>query len=801
VKTTILSLVLCVAIQWVNAQHSITGIVKDSVNGSPITFATVALMKADSSVVMGTTTDEAGQFLLSNVKPEIYLMQISLIGYEKLYHNVNIPMQSDLGEILLVESANRLSEVVVSGKRPFVERRIDRYVVNVGSHIMTAGRNALDVLRYTPGVLVQPDGSVTVSGNSVEIWIDGRASNLSGDQLKALLTSTQGETIDRIEVIVNPSSRYDAAGTGGIINIRTGKGLLYGLNGSVNVGYTQSRVDVENAGLQLNYRNEALNLFGNYGVTRYKGMNIQQQTNTIEMSGKPITLDQYSQSRSQQANIPQQFRVGADFFLSSRSTLGVLVNGYSNGVEKRRQTGETHITPAYEGINYTTNQIQKTGGNSGTLANVNYLQTFRSSDQQLNIDLDYGKFNSDPSQHITNMYYNEANELTGKPEQLRHTNQQAIDVYSGKLDYTQPLGEKARMETGLKSSRSKTDNDLLYETMLGQQWETDRDRTNHFIYTEQIYAAYLNLSRSWGKWSVQTGLRGEYTIFKGEQRTTGAVNDSSYLNLFPTLYFNYRSDNYSLGISYSRRLRRPSYGQLNPFEIKTDAYTYYEGNPYLTPNYRHMIELNYSNSHNLMVNLTYNLSTDLIVSAPIMKEDDGLRYGTRPINFGKRINIGGMIYYRISLFKWWITNLMVDAAYITNRSEELSGTFKNDGLGVYLSSNNSYSFGKGISAELNGYYHKPIVGYYVTAPYGSLSAGIRKSLLDGKLMISLNVNDIFHTMIEDAVANYGRINYKTRNDQDTRNIVLSLRYNFGSSTVKASRRRSLGIEDEMGRAK
>jgi hypothetical protein len=783
------------------AQHSIMGIVKDEVNNSPIAYVTIALMQADSSIVTGATTDREGKFLLQDVNPGRYIIQVSIIGYDKSYRNVNIPAQGEFGEILLVESANRLNEVVVTSNRPFVERRADRYVVNVGSHIMTAGRHALDVLRYTPGVLVSPDGSVMVGGNIVEIWIDGRPSNLSGDQLKNLLTSTQGETIDRIEVITNPSSRYDAAGTGGIINIRTKKGLQYGLNGSVNAGYTQSRVDVENAGMQLNYRNETFNLFGNYGVTRFNGVQFIHQINTIETSGGPVTLDQHYKSKSQQVNIPQQFRAGADFFISTRSMLGILVNGYNNGAEKRTHTGETHITPAYEGINYTTSHNQRAGWSSGTLANVNYQQTFHLPEQQLNIDLDYGRFNSKPSQQITNAYYNASNELTGEPEQLRHANLQAIDVYSGKLDYTQPLGEKTRLETGLKFSRSKTDNDLLYETKIYQQWETDHDYTNHFIYTEQIHAIYLNLGSSWGKWRAQAGVRGEYTTFKGEQRTTGTVNDSSYLNIFPRFYLNYQADSYSLGISYSRRLRRPSYGQLNLFELKTDAYNYFEGNPYLTPNYRHMIELNYSNSHSLMVNLTYNRSTDLIVNTTETKENDGIRYGTRPVNFGKRINIGGMIYYRLSPFKWWTTSLMLDAAYITNHSEGLSGTFKNDGLGVYLNSNNTFSFGRGFSAEFNGFYHKPIVGYYVTDPYGSLSAGIRKSLMDGKLMISLNANDMLNTLVEHVKANYGRINYETINDLDTRTVVLNLRYNFGSSTVKASRRHSSGIEDEAGRAR
>ena len=634
---------------------------KDRASNNPIAFATVALMmEADSSIVTGITTGEDGTFQLQDVKPGSYLAQVSFLGYEKAYRNASVPKQGDLGEILLEESANKLNEVLVVGNRPFVERRVDRYVVNVGSHIMTAGRNALDVLRNTPGVLVQSDGSITVAGNVAEIWMDGRPSNLSGDQLKALLTSTQGETIDRIEVITNPSSRYDAAGAGGIVNIRSKKSLQYGINGSVNAGYVQSRVDVENAGLQLNFRNERLNLFGNYGTSRHNGTWDLRQTNTIETPEGMARFDEHSVNKTTKANITQQLRAGVDFFLSPQSTLGFLVNGYENGKSNRTTSGQTQITPAYEGVDHTAILSHNTDEVDGVQFNANYVQTFRLPGRQLNIDVDYGRFNSAPSQHISNTYYNAANGLSREPEQLHHANPQSIDIYSAKSDYTQPLSEKLKLETGLKYSRSKTDNDLRSDVWADGQWEADRERSNRFVYSEQIYAAYLNLLGSWGKWNAQAGLRGEYTLFKGEQHATGAANDSSYLNLFPTLYVTYRPGQYTLGISYSRRLRRPGYAQLNPFELKTGAYSYYEGNPYLTPNYRHMIEVNYANRHNLMINLTYNLSTDLVVSKPVAK--DGVRYGTRPVNFGERINFGGGIYYSFSLLKWWSMFAMIDAA-------------------------------------------------------------------------------------------------------------------------------------------
>ena len=331
-KRNILSLFFCMIACNMYAQHQLTGIVKDPANGEAIAYATVALMAAaDSSIATGVTTDTAGMFRLSGVRNGEWLVRVSFVGYETVYRQASVPQQGDLGEILLAESANKLSEVIVTATRPFIEQRVDRYVVNVGSHILMAGRNALDVLRNTPGVLVHPGGGITVMGNPVKIWIDGRPSHLSGAQLNALLTSTQGETIDRIEVITNPSSRYDAAGTGGIINIRTKQGLQYGLNGSANVGAAKSRVDRENAGLQLNYRNRTMNLFGNYGISRESGWQKLTQVNTLETAEGPVTFDRNTQMDSQTAGINHQYRLGADFFLSPDKTLGVLVNGYYNG--------------------------------------------------------------------------------------------------------------------------------------------------------------------------------------------------------------------------------------------------------------------------------------------------------------------------------------------------------------------------------------------------------------------------------------------------------------------------------------
>ena len=281
------ALFLCIV--SVHSQNQVSGTVKDKADGSAIAYATIALLKMDSTVVMGDVTDDTGNFVLKNIQPGNYLLQVYYLGYDKKQLPVNVPQQSELGDITISASENKLQEVVVTAQRPFVVQRNDRYIVNVGSNVQTSGRNALEVLGLTPGVFVDPEGNISVIGKDVNVYIDGRPTRLSGEQLKSMLSATNGETIDRIEVITNPSARYDASG-GTIIDIKTKRGLQPGINGSADLGYRQGHTDRENAGLSLNYRDNQVNLYGNYSVRRLSTWQRSGQTNTMTWTMEPSTL-------------------------------------------------------------------------------------------------------------------------------------------------------------------------------------------------------------------------------------------------------------------------------------------------------------------------------------------------------------------------------------------------------------------------------------------------------------------------------------------------------------------------------
>jgi hypothetical protein len=786
---------------YAHAQYSVTGVIKDANDNSPIPHATAALIRSDSSVVTGRVSNDDGKFVIESVAAGDYLLQVSFLGYEKVNRRVNVPVQSDLGDILLSESTNKLNEVVVSADRPLVENRADRYIVNVSGNIQSAGRDALDILRNTPGLLVDHKGNISLMGNSVQVWIDGRPSQMSGEQLQVFLNSMQGGEIDRIEVITNPSSRYDAEGGGGIIDIRTKKGLQLGANGTLTAGYKQGRKDNQNAGVNLNWRREKFNLFGNYSVNRLNTWKKDSEMNVMQTSVGEITFDQYSTLESSNV-FNHSVRAGMDYFLNPKNILGFIVNAYSVGGGQTDSEGITHISPTYNGIDFSTSNNTMTKNENGIQVNTNYQHTFTKSGQQLNIDLDYARFDSEQLQQTANSYYDPNGTMVGILEQLRHKAPRIIDVYSAKIDYTQPLWKDARMETGAKVSQTKTDNDLKYDVLVGNDWQIDANRTNRFVYSEQIDAAYINLNQQLGKFNLQAGLRGEYTLSKGKQKTTGEGNDTTYFNLFPTFFVNYQaSQKHAFGISYSHRLSRPSYDILNPFEVAIDAYSFITGNPYLTPAYTHNIQLSHTFAQALMTRIRYSNITDMIMQIPVedaATQRHGLSYG----NFGKMQSYTAMVNYRKTFFKIWTANMTIQGAYSINTSNEASGEFINKGTSLYAQLNNNITITPTLSAELTGMYaSRRRFAYYVTQPVGNFSIGFRQTLLKNKMTLSLTVNDILYTMSKATVrAQYENVNYSSRSEYDNRYVNLTLRYNFGSTTVREARNKSTGIEDEASRA-
>lgn len=797
-KRIVFTLVLLACAAGAYARNPVHGTVKTANEQKPVAFATVVLMTGDSAVAAGINTDSNGAFRMENVPDGSYLLQVSFLGYETIRRTVSLPEQEAVGEILLVESPIRLKEVVVTATRPFVTMKNDRYVVDVSGHIVSAGRSALELLRNTPGVVVSGGDDVSVLGSAVQVWVDGRPSRLSGSDLAKMLSSTSAESIDRIEVITNPSARYDAQGVGGIIDLRTKKGLEYGLNGSWGLNYRQNRGDKVSGNLNLNYRNRKINAFGTYAPSRSNsGWQRITQLNKVHTDMGTIVYDQLTQARAVDPAYDQQYRVGLDYFVNAKNTFGVIVNGYVNGLNGRTDMdGRTLITPPQDGIARSESVGEMTRRSHSQQVNLNYQRLFSQSGQQLNVDVDYARFVTRNHQTTQNDYFDPEGMPVGNPEELRHHTPRTVELWSGKADYRQSLGE-VQMETGVKFSVSETDNDLAYEIRNAGTWENDPNRSNRYIYNEQVHAGYVNLSRRFGKVMASVGLRGEYTGIEGKQVTTGQRNDNDYFGLFPNLSLNYTPNRtHTMGLSYNRRLDRPVYSQLNPFEIVLDAYSFVRGNPDLTPAYSHSVQFRYMYKQNIMAMLSYSRTTDRIVRVPVVEAGTN-RYGTTYDNFGKSENIAATVNWISRPASFWRLNVMVQGGYSKESTSQTQNAFVNDGFMFVSQINNNFTLMPSLTAELSGQYHAGIrVGYMKIDPTGSVSVGVRKTFQNGKYSLSINANDIFYTSRDKGVSKYDNVEYRMNSDSDRRWVNIGFRHTFGSGKVKSARRHDTGIEDE-----
>ncbi len=518
----------CFCMFTAHAQHQLTGTVKSQADGSPVPYATAALLRPDSSMVTGVTTSDAGRFVFENVNAGNYLLQISFIGYQKEYRTVNVPAQSELGEITLSESVNKLKEVVVEGRRALVEPKLDRIVVNVAGNIITAGLNINDLLKQLPGLVVDQNGNVKLNGRDATVYIDGRPTRLPAEQVAQMLNGMMGDVVDRVELIDNPPSRYEAGLSSAIVNIRLKRDASLGINGTVQAGIGFTEYDfVSRGGSNLNYRSKKLNIFGNYGYS-----NVPEYTELYQKrnyrSEIPITYDQYTQLRT--PNPTHTLRAGIDWFVSPKQTIGFLFTGIYNRSEGDMaakadvvQTGGSKIDSTELSDSWLTNKY------SAQMYNLNY-RLAGNKGEELTADLDYGHVYSHRWQDMHSRYMDTDGSERRLPTEFQYRGPRNIEILSLKLDYVKPFSEKSKMEAGIKTGQTVTDNEIRYENLYDGKWEEDHNQSNNFKYTEQVSATYATYSQKFGKFAAMAGLRTEYTSIKGESPTMDTTFTHRYLD-------------------------------------------------------------------------------------------------------------------------------------------------------------------------------------------------------------------------------------------------------------------------------
>jgi iron complex outermembrane receptor protein len=775
----------------------------------PVEAATVTLLNAkDSSVVKTAVTDNQGKFEMPLVKNGHFIVNVNAIGFNAYYSEAfdvtdGQPVYT-LKSVTLTAANQQLGGVVVTTKKPFIELKIDKTVVNVDASPTNVGLSALEVLEKSPGITVDKDGNVSLRGKQgVTILIDGKPTYLSGADLANYLKNLTSANLDQIEIMTNPPAKYDAAGNSGVINIKTKKTKVKGLNGSVTLGGGFGVYPKANESFNVNYRTGKVNLFGNYSYNYYKGF---QDLNLLRNFRDPSTYSlesiYHSYTNMKRDNQTHNFKGGADFYVSKKTTLGFVVNGYTSP----SKSNNTNTTDIYDANNVLQNEtiapstISEKWNNIST--NINFKHTFDTTGTELTADADYVHYASSSNQLFNNYFFNNAGDKIHPDEILRGNLPGRIDIYSVKSDFTHPLKAGAKFEAGFKSSYVTTDNNALYDNLVNGEWVADAGRSNHFVYTENINAAYANLSKPLSKkWSAQLGLRLENTNAHGNQLTTGQKFDRNYTQLFPTVYIGYTpSDKNQFSLSYGRRINRPDYGDLNPFYYFIDKYTYQVGNPYLRPQFSHNIELTHSFKSMLNTSLSFSTTNDIIQQ--VLEQVDSTHTSfVKTSNIAKQNSVSLSENISVPVTKWWRTSIYAQVVYNQYKGFVNNGDINVSATGFMANINNQFTFKKGWSCELGGFYRGRMIEGIVTAnPMGVVNFAIAKNILKDKGVIRLNLRDFLNVQKFSGYSKYQNVDVTINNRWDNRQVSLSFTYRFNKGQSLQHRDHS-GAGDEQSRVK
>ena len=781
-------------------------------NQQPLESATVTLQKAaDSSVVKSGVSDQAGTFEFENIPLGKYLVLVSAVGYEPSYSPVEIASDAlnvVLKTIGLTARTEAMAGVVITAKRPPIEVRAGKTVVNVDASPTNAGLNVLEILEKSPGVAVDNDGNVSLKGKSgVLILIDGKQTYLSGTQLASFLKSIQSSSLDQIEIMTNPPAKYDASGNAGVINIKTKKGTIKGINGNVSLTYNQGFYPKYFAGANFNYRNDNLNLFGSYDGGQWEGLGILSiDRNFYKNSSFSGSSDQ-STERHNKSNW-NNVKLGLDYNFSKKDVAGIVIRGNINPWKNWQKSYSNlrdvdgHVNTLFLSDAYNANETKNIN------TNFNYKHSFDSTGKELTVDLDQGYYKSNGTNFLTTRVFDAGNEQKGNPILLEGELPSVIKIYTAKADYVHPFNKTTKLEAGVKTGFVNTDNNVLYQRDTGSGWKTDIQRTNHFVYKENVNAAYAILTTTIKKWEFTGGLRLENTNASGTQKLNDSSFQRNYTNLFPNVGAAYTiNEKNQLSFAYSRRIRRPDYEDLNPFIFFLDSLTYGQGNPYLQPEFSNRAELSHTYNRFLTTTFSYTQTNSIITDILKQNTEKRTTFQTKE-NFSRLRQFGVSVSANRQLVKWW--NLNVYAGVFANNYNGLyNDGIENTPVNITVTNfdgnlTNSFNFAGTWTAELSGWFNSnPSEGLLIGRPMGAVNAALSKQIWEKKGTIKIGVRDIFRTTNFSGYSRYADVDLDITNDRrrDNRQFNISFTYKFGKKDIAPARRRSGGSSEEQSRVK
>lgn len=778
----------------------VSGSVKDSLNAA-LPYAAVGLLNAkDSSLVKGALCNDSGAYMFDNIKPGSYLIKVEVMGYpEQFSHIIKADSGKNQAVVMQMKSSdNNLKTVRVVADKPFIEHQADKIIFNVDGSVIASGKNALEVLNDLPGVSADDNANISVHGKgSVLVLVDEKPIYMD---LATYLKSIDASQIEKIEVITNPSAKYEASGKA-VINIVLKKDKNLGLNGQFTSNYRQWLYAGYNENLNMNYRTKKFNFFANTGLHYFHNYTTQTVNETIEgTNATQLMLNESSPLVTQ--GITDYSTAGIDFTPDSKQTITLSIDGFS------------FLTPDKATVNNTTIIHSRSGSiDSGKynpsvtsytrteyVYNLNYTFKIDSNGRELSASFAYLPYRSTSSIQSPIYYYNSAGDILHPPTLTTAYQPLTLNVYDAKIDYTHPFDKKSKLDIGMEEQNATSDNnDQFYAIEQGVP-VIDTAQTNHFNFKENVFAGYINYYRKLNeKFDFQAGVRAEQTNDNGIQYIHDTSFTPNYLNLFPSAGINWKvNEANSFSISYSRRIDRPDYIDLNPFITVLSPYNYSEGNINLLPQFSDNYELDYNLGDLINATVGYIHFTNIMSNGTHQQDSSFITYNT-PINIGTYNVYYGVLTSTIHPAKWW-TSINSVYTYHDNYIGAVNDVFYNNShVSAQFKTNNMFNFKHGWKAELVYWYlTSNLNGVIIESPLSDLDIGIGKRFDDDRFSVNLNCTDVFATQLSTSTQITPGLSIVDTRYSDYRKIRLSLTWKFGKSQYHRQQENAKSIQLKGG---
>ena len=756
------------------------------------------IFTSDSALVKIQLGGDNGKTTLS-LSPSFYILRISRMGFLPAWIQFELK-NADIhpAPVILQHNTAALSGITISARKPFVELKPGKTIVNMEASITSVGATVLEALEKMPGITVDKDGNISLKGKStVQIMIDGKPTYLDALQLATMLGGMNASQISQVEIMENPPARFDASGNAGVINIRTKKNKQKGFNSSISSSFGQGYYPRSNTNIQLNFRTGRWNISGNYSINKNDFFTrIYALRRYFENDGNTINRQLEQPSFLKHKGLSHHIRTGIDYSVSDRTSMGIGISTFSLnrkgiGNNKAEWMDASGITDSII-LTQSNNEIE--WRNAGFNFNLRHLFN---SKRELTADLDVIGY------RIRNYQFFENNLVMPFhfTESSRANIPNSINIISAKIDYVEQF-KKMKLETGWKSSRITTDNVAGYEIKDGTIWKPDAGRSNHFLYEEYIHALYASTETKLNKWSLQGGVRYELTNYNAHQLGNSIVKDSAfsrnYNSLFPTFFASFEADSLnSFSFSAGRRIDRPAFQKLNPFLFIINKYTYQVGNPFYRPQYTWNVEMSHIFKNRLVSGISYSVTNDYF-SQIFPVDSNGIVLYTEG-NLEKLQNFGISTALQISPTRWWSLNSSV-VLYHKKMKGFIDKAYEASITQVNLSLNNQFRFNKGWAAELSGSYSSKSQHdlQEIVDPAGQLSIGLSKTILKNRGSLRLSARDIFYTQWMKGNTLFVNVDEYFKLTRDTRVLTISFAYRFGQH-FKPGKRSAGSATEEVER--